>query len=42
LSYFRASVRQKQEVITSLSELVGFKQDEYEAAVNSQLTNTKK
>jgi hypothetical protein len=42
LSYFRASVRQKQEVITSLSELVGFTQDEYEAAVNSQLTNTKK
>ncbi|CAF1120094.1 unnamed protein product [Rotaria sordida] len=40
LSYFRAPLHQKQEVITSLSELVGFTQDEYEAALNSQLTNT--
>ncbi len=40
LSYFRAPLHQKQEVITSVSELVGFTQDEYEAAVNSQLTNT--
>ncbi|CAF4464710.1 unnamed protein product [Rotaria sp. Silwood2] len=40
LSYFRVPLHQKQEVIKSLSELVGFTQDEYEAALSSQLTNT--